>query len=128
MSRAYLSGGSDETLFAFSTNIRLELKSHKMIKKSYKINQRLNILTTFPPNLMEHFHVQMYSPILESDKIGRYRPLDGVTNPNYKLLSFLTTKFFCRERKALAFNRDRCCHLMLCLWLILFHLDRNLSI
>ncbi len=49
------------------------------------------------------------------------RPLDGVTNPKHKLLHFLTTKFFCKENKALAFNRDRCCHLVLCLQLILFH-------
>jgi hypothetical protein len=27
--------------------------------------------------------------------------------------------------KELAFNQDRCCHLALCLWLILFHYDHN---
>jgi hypothetical protein len=48
-------------------------------------------------------------------------PLDGITNPKYKLLHFLTTKVFCKEKKALAFNRDRCCHLVLCLQLMLFH-------
>jgi hypothetical protein len=53
--------------------------------------------------------------------IGLYHPLDGVTNPKYRLLCFLTTKFLCKEKKALAFNQDRCCHLVLCLWLIVFH-------
>ncbi len=53
--------------------------------------------------------------------IGLYPPLDGVTNPKHRLLCFLTTKFLCKEKKALAFNQDRCCHLVLCLWLILFH-------
>jgi hypothetical protein len=44
--------------------------------------------------------------------VGLYHPLDGVINPKYKLLHFLTTKNkFCREEKALAFNWDRCCHL-----------------
>jgi len=53
--------------------------------------------------------------------IGLYHPLDGITDPKYKLLHFLTTNFFCKEKKAIAFNRDRCCHLALCLRLILFH-------
>jgi hypothetical protein len=53
--------------------------------------------------------------------IGLHHPLDGVTNPKYKLLHFLTTISFDKEKKALAFNQDRCCHLVLCLWLILFH-------
>ncbi len=48
-------------------------------------------------------------------------PLDGVTNPKYKLLHLFTTIIFYKEKKALAFNRDRCCHLPHCLWLILFH-------
>jgi hypothetical protein len=55
--------------------------------------------------------------------IGLYHPLDGVTNPRYKLLYFVKTKKICKEKKALAFYRDRCCHLALCLWLILFHKD-----
>ncbi len=34
--------------------------------------------------------------------IGPYHPLDGITNPKYKLLHFLTTKNnFCEEKKAL---------------------------
>ncbi len=51
-----------------------------------------------------------------------YHPLDGITYPKYKLLHFWTTKFFFQKKKALAFNLDRCCHLALCLWLILFQL------
>jgi hypothetical protein len=46
---------------------------------------------------------------------------DGDTSPKYKLLCFITTKKFCQEKNALAFNRDRCCHLVLCLQLIPFH-------
>jgi hypothetical protein len=53
--------------------------------------------------------------------IGLYHPLDGVTNPKYKLLYSFTTNFFRKEKKALPFNGDRCCHLALCLRLILFH-------
>ncbi len=48
-------------------------------------------------------------------------PPDGSTSPKYKLLRYITTKFFCKEKNALAFNRDRCCHLVLCLRLIPFH-------
>jgi hypothetical protein len=54
------------------------------------------------------------------------RPLDDITNAKYKLLHFLTTKFFYKEKKALAFNRDRCCHLALCLQLILFPCEKAL--
>jgi len=56
--------------------------------------------------------------------IGLHHPLDGVTNPEYKLLHFLQLiKFFCKEKKALAFSRDRCWDLALCLQLILFHFE-----
>jgi hypothetical protein len=49
-------------------------------------------------------------------------PPDGSTSPKYKLLCFITTKKICKEKNTLAFNRDRCCHLVLCLQLIPFHL------
>ncbi len=49
------------------------------------------------------------------------QPPDGNTSPKYKLLCFITTIFFCKEKNTLAFNRDRCCHLVLCLRLIPFH-------
>jgi hypothetical protein len=52
-------------------------------------------------------------------KIGLHHPLDGVTNPEYKLLCFIQLTIFCKEKKALAFIQDRCCHLALCLQLIL---------
>jgi hypothetical protein len=35
------------------------------------------------------------------------------------------TKFFTKEKKEPAFNWDRCCHLALCLRLILFHYSRS---
>ncbi len=64
----------------------------------------------------------IFRSITKHRQIGLYHPLDGVTYPKYKLFCFLTTeKFFAKEKKALAFYRDRCCHLMLCLRLILFH-------
>ncbi len=50
-----------------------------------------------------------------------FHPADGFANPKYKLLHFFTTIIFFKEKKALAFNWDRCCNLALCLWLILFH-------
>jgi len=50
-----------------------------------------------------------------------FHPADGVANPKYKLLHFFTTIIFFKEKKALAFNWDRCCNLALCLELILFH-------
>jgi hypothetical protein len=53
--------------------------------------------------------------------IGLYHQLDSITNPKYKLLCFLTTKFSGKEKKELAFNGDRCCNLALCLGLSLFH-------
>jgi hypothetical protein len=43
------------------------------------------------------------STIMKSLKIGLYYLLDGITNPKYKLLHFLTTKI-CKEIKALAFK------------------------
>ncbi len=48
-------------------------------------------------------------------------PPYGSTSPKYKLLCFITAKINCKEKNALAFNRDRCCHLVLCLRLIPFH-------
>ncbi len=52
---------------------------------------------------------------------GLYHQLDGDTNLKYKLLGFLTPNKKNSKRKELAFNRDICCHLALCLWLILFN-------
>jgi hypothetical protein len=54
--------------------------------------------------------------------MGLYHPLDGDTNLRYKLLSFLTPNKKISKKKALAFNRDRCCYLVLYLGLVLFHL------
>ncbi len=53
--------------------------------------------------------------VIKLSVMGLYHPLDGITNSKYKLLHFLTTKIkFCKEKKALAFNQDRCEHLALC--------------
>jgi hypothetical protein len=40
------------------------------------------------------------------------------------IISFCVSKqpFFCKEKKALAFNRDRYCHQVLCLQLIILHI------
>jgi hypothetical protein len=43
---------------------------------------------------------------LSITSIGLQHPLDGVTNPKYMLLHFLTTKFLGKEKKAQAFDRD----------------------
>jgi hypothetical protein len=56
----------------------------------------------------------------KSSGIGLYCPLSGITYPKYILMCFLTTLIFYSQKKALAFNRDRCRHLTLCLRLILF--------
>ncbi len=53
--------------------------------------------------------------------MGLYYALDGITNLKYKLLYFLTTNKTNFKEKGTSFKRDRCCHLALCLWLILFH-------
>jgi hypothetical protein len=53
--------------------------------------------------------------------MGLYHPLNGVTNLKYKLF-FLTPNKKNSKREALAFHRVGCCHLAICLWLILFHL------
>jgi len=50
------------------------------------------------------------------------QPPDGNTSPKYTLLCFITTKKICKEKNALAFNRDRCCFLVLSLQLIPSHL------
>jgi hypothetical protein len=55
-------------------------------------------------------------------RIGLHHPIDGITKHEDKLLHFIQLKyFFSKEKKALDFNLDMCCHLALCLWLILFH-------
>ena len=54
-------------------------------------------------------------------KMRLCQPPDGNTSHKYKLLCFKTTKKICKEKNALAFNRDRCCNLELCLQLIPFH-------
>ncbi len=38
-----------------------------------------------------------------------------------KVVAFLKNYFFFKQKKALAFNRDRCCHLVFRLQLKLFH-------
>ncbi len=67
------------------------------------------------------YYLKSLNDIINKHAIGLYHPIDGVTNLKYKLLCSITTNFFQKEKKALAFNRDRCCHLALCFWLILFH-------
>ncbi len=53
--------------------------------------------------------------------IRLYNPLEGINNPKYKLFHFWTIIFFNKGKRELAFNRDRWCHLALCLQLILLH-------
>jgi len=57
--------------------------------------------------------------------MGIHHPLDGITNLKYKLLYFLIPNKKTSKRKALAFNRDRCCHLVISLQLIIFHYETH---
>jgi hypothetical protein len=66
--------------------------------------------------------------LLHLNLIGLYHRLNGNTNLKYKLLCFLTPNKKISKRKALAFNWDRCCHLALCLWLILFQCTKLMCI
>ncbi len=88
---------------ALPANIRLGLVNHGY-KHSSLLRYTINYGRIFRLYLIELCH-----------------QLDGITNPKYKVLCFLTTKFFFKEKKALAFNRDKCFHLVLCLRLSLFH-------
>jgi hypothetical protein len=45
----------------------------------------------------------------------------AVPVPSISSCVSLQLKNFCKEKNTLAFNRDRCCHLVLCLRLIPFH-------
>jgi hypothetical protein len=58
--------------------------------------------------------------------IGLYHPPIGVTNLKYKLSCLITPNKKISKWKALAFNRDRCCHLALCLGLIFIHWSSKL--
>jgi hypothetical protein len=50
----------------------------------------------------ESFCVKFILSFLREGSIGLHHPLDGVTNPEYKLLHFIQlTKCFCKEKKAL---------------------------
>jgi hypothetical protein len=90
----------------------------------------ITILTmSFVLPLKSNLHVQQIS--LRGQFVGKrsslgvalmrlYHPLDGVTNLECNLLCFLTPNKIIFKEKG-AFNWDRCCHLVLCLQLILFH-------
>jgi hypothetical protein len=67
------------------------------------------------------FKLQKIRHLWQIITIGLHHPLDGVMNPKYKLLRFIQLTIFCKKKRAQAFNKDRCCHLALCLRLILFY-------
>ncbi len=67
------------------------------------------------------FNLKNFGDLNFKNSIGLHHPLDGVTNPKYRLLHFIQLTIFCKKKRALAFNRYRCGHLVLCLWLILIH-------
>ncbi len=62
--------------------------------------------------------------------MGHYHPIDGISNPKYKLLHFLTRNFLAKWRRhqLIHYNQDRCCLLALCLWLILLHYFKMLGL
>jgi hypothetical protein len=72
-------------------------------------------------NNSANWYLQLFSAISYLIQTRLYHPPDGITNPKYKLLCFLTT-IFCKEKKELAFNQDWSFLLALSLWLILFEL------
>ncbi len=84
-----------------------------------------HVLATFSENWAKFYSIFLVTLVvthshwevclLISIEIGLHHSPDGITNPKYKLLCFITIIF-------LAFRWDRCCHLVLCLQLIPFHL------
>jgi hypothetical protein len=78
--------------------------------------------------LLEKLFSFVFSLPVQETSMELYHALDGITNLKYKLLYFLTPNKKKLKRKALAFIRDRCCHLAICLQLILFHLDPTLGL
>ncbi len=89
---------------------------------SIRLFERFANLPSFTTvNLLQK---NIFLPMVDLPRLCKIRlchPPDGSTSPKYKLLCFITTKKICKEKNALAFNRDRCCHLVLCLRLILIH-------
>ncbi len=54
--------------------------------------------------------------------IGLYHSLEGaVPIPSISCCVSKQLTFFYKQKKALAFDWERCCHLVLCLQLIIFH-------
>ncbi len=91
-----------------------------MPSKYYKLSILMHNLVNFKASDMAHPILIPWSkgtPVAQmlNGTMGLYHPLDGDTNLRYKLLCFLTPNKKNSKRKAQAFNRDRCCHLALCL-------------
>ncbi len=113
------------------TDSQLKARNYRLFKLRLghqKVNQSLSIILSLGLLLCKlTFWRVTVSPciiyvIFSSFTTMRLcHPPDGSTSPKYRLLCFITTKKICKEKNTLAFNRDRCCPLVLCLRLIPFH-------
>ncbi len=109
-----------------------KFQSKNIFQKRKKINDSLawlrvenGIIKLFKSNNAQRHFVSICKSKY-CDLIMRLcHPPDGSTSPKYKLLCFITTKKFLQRKECIAFNRDRCCHLEICLRLIPFHWTRN---
>ena len=73
------------------------------------------------PHLQSSFKLKI--PEIPNNKIqwGSVTHQMAVPVPSISCCVSEQLKFFCKEKNALAFNQDRCCHQVLCLQLIPFH-------
>ncbi len=116
-----------------STNwvVKISITFNQLSSKSVCLSAHLALPLSIYSSIVSLF-VHLYVFFVCSStcpSIGLHHLLDGVPNPEYKLFCFIQlNKYFCKEQKALAFNRDRCCHLALCIQLILFHSSISLHI
>ncbi len=67
------------------------------VKKAVTINTKENIFL-FSPTVHLFGAEMCVAEMRKALRIGLYQPLDGITNPKYKLLCSLTTNFFANRR------------------------------
>jgi hypothetical protein len=95
----------------FSSQIRTNSNEHSMFDRFQcgKCRKLRNALK-FP------FSVVIIFPYNEALSPTRWQYQSQVY-----VVCIITTKKICKEKNTLAFNWERCCNLVLCLWLIPFH-------
>ncbi len=100
----------EHTLINVNNYLKTNIYSYLDTSGGQSSNLYLNVVNEKVKKNSFHFH-----------RMRLCHPPDGSTSPKYKLLCFIKTEKNCKEKNELAFNRDRCCHLVLCLRLIPFH-------